>query len=645
MKKRDVENKITAGIREYCKLSNKERKEIWTKYIKQEDEYWACDYECTVKEPYMVYLVTCENIVTKESLVFHNIKDFLEYFGKKRNVYMWFHNAEKYDNYFTIAWLTKRQNNDYLYSLGSHLTIKCRQPYLDTDGRNGAIKNKEFLSVYNTIHILDSRKVLNSSLKAIGQTLGLTKGTDKKIETPLIGYKYNDNHWVIYNEYNEEVEVRKDSFKEALKSEGWLVYAKQDAHILAEAIRQYKMVEYLKDNKSTAAGIAWSQLMTYKPYEDYRKSLKEKYNKETYKFYKSELRKAVRAFKGGLSTGINFGKHNNVNRLIKTDNGYYLDYTSMYPSIYMNPEQYPLPQSVPCDHETDLYIIHFDRLVMDCKEDSFPLIKQRTDEKGVNASYYRTHFDGKVSLTSIEWEYVQEHYIIDFEQSHGFEKVYYEEHKVLEQALVKHGNYWYQVKLESTGTDAVKRAESKLMLNSVYGYLAFFEKEIELYKYDKEEDGTLVKILSDKSVTGLPYAEVAAAAFITAYGRVKLATDINKIGLDHVAGCDTDSLICFDLSLDELKERVQFTDESETEQLGLLKCEATFSQAKYIRAKTYCLADSEGNVIKTALAGSPYRFKRIENFNVGETYGSKEVVLGIGGCGIEYKVKTLGIEC
>ena len=89
------------------------------------------------------------------------------------------------------------------------------------------------------------------------------------------------------------------------------------------------------------------------------------------------------------------------------------------------------------------------------------------------------------------------------------------------------------------------------------GYLAFFEKEIDLYKYDKEEDGTLVKLLSDKSVTGLKYAEVAAAAFITAYGRVKLATDINKIGLDHVAGCDTDSLICFGLSLDELKERVQ----------------------------------------------------------------------------------------
>ena len=637
-------SKMQRKIQEYGKLSNKERKDIWTKYVKQEDEYWACDYECTVTEPYKVYLVTCENIETKESLVFYNIPDFLEYFGKKRNVYMWFHNGEKYDNYFTIAWLTKRTDRDYLYSLGSHLTIKCRQPYLDTDGRNGKIKNKDILEVYNRIHIYDSRKVLNSSLKAIGQTLGLTKGTDKKIETPLIAYKRSDKCWGIYNERTGTVKKRKDSFKEALKTEGWLDYAIQDAHILAEAIRQYKMVDYLKDNKSTAAGIAWSQLMTYEPYEEYIKSLKQTYNKEDYKFYKSELRRAVRAFKGGLSTGINFGKHNNVNKLIKTDNGYYLDYTSMYPSIYMNPEQYPLPQSVPCNHETNLYIIHFDRLVMDCKEDSFPLIKQRTDEKGVNASYYRTHFDGKVSLTSIEWQYVKEHYIIDFERSSEGEVVYYEEHKVLEQALVEHGSHWYQVKLESTGTDAVKRAESKLMLNSVYGYLAFFEKEIDLYKYDKEEDGTLVKLLSDKSVTGLKYAEVAAAAFITAYGRVKLATDINKIGLDYVAGCDTDSLICFDLTLDELKERVQFTDESETEQLGLLKCEATFSQAKYIRAKTYCLADSEGNVIKTALAGSPYRFKHIENFNVGQEYGSKEVVLGIGGCGIEYKLKTLGIE-
>ena len=71
---------------------------------------------------------------------------------------MWFHNGEKYDNYFTIAWLTKRPDRDYLYSLGSHLTIKCRQPYLETDGRNGKIKDKDILEVYNRIHILDSRK-------------------------------------------------------------------------------------------------------------------------------------------------------------------------------------------------------------------------------------------------------------------------------------------------------------------------------------------------------------------------------------------------------------------------------------------------------------------------------------------------------
>ena len=47
--------------------------------------------------------------------------------------------------------------------------------------------------------------------------------------------------------YTMSVQVRSRSektvLKEALKTEGWLDYAKQDAHILAEAIRQYKMVE------------------------------------------------------------------------------------------------------------------------------------------------------------------------------------------------------------------------------------------------------------------------------------------------------------------------------------------------------------------------------------------------------------------
>ena len=120
--------------------------------------------------------------------------------------------VKKYDNYFTIAWLTKRPDRDYLYSLGSHLTIKCRQPYLDTDGRNGKIKSKDILEVYNRIHILDSRKVLNSSLNAIGQTLGLTKGTDKKIETPLIAYKRSDKCWGIYNERTGKVKKRKRQF-------------------------------------------------------------------------------------------------------------------------------------------------------------------------------------------------------------------------------------------------------------------------------------------------------------------------------------------------------------------------------------------------------------------------------------------------
>lgn len=664
-------------FKNFLNADKKVRKQIIKDYNHQERQFFAADFECTTTEPFKVYIATVEDLLTGDSYKFYSIDDFIEFFSDKKDATVWFHNGSNYDNYFIIPYALKRHGTMKLRD-SDKLILKIKQPFVEVDARSGEIKfdkkTNNYKYVFNTVRFCDSRKIIQGSLEKIAPTVGLQKGGSKHIETPLIAYINSDTDWAIMNK-DSSISKQSRSFKEAMQTEGWEEYAVLDTHILAEAIKRYGLIDDARKNIYSASRKAWNELVSNCPeYEAHLKSLKQRYKQtkmvtlpngkkvsrttDIYKYYVSEQKAAQKAYKGGVA----WTNPMYANQLIECEGkGFYLDFTSLYPSIYMNSNEHPLPYTMPSkgNRKTDLYIIHLKNLKMICKPGKFPLIKNRTDVKTHNSKGYYAKFTGDISLTSVEWDYVVENYEIlnSDDDPYSYEVIYYERHYTLEKALRQHGEKWYKVK--ETATDEVERGTSKLYLNGCYGYLGFFQSERALYEYVLEEDEdrgqkALVKQLKeDKAHVGLSHVEMPAAAFITAYGRVKLAIYKNTIGLEHVAQSDTDSLIVVGMTLDEIREKIVVTTE-EDQKLGYLKIEHTFDKCRCIKAKTYCIANnktreeliaegsSETNIIKQACAGSNHKFKYFEEFVKGAKMRSKERVFGVGGVGIMNCVKVLG---
>lgn len=620
----------------FTELEAKERKQRYKEYLDQPIRYYVADFECTTKEPYQVYLVTIKEIGKGETLVFYDIESFIDYLSDKRECVVWFHNGDNYDFEFILPYAYKQKIQ---VKFKKSMQLKFFQPYMKVDLRNGKLKetkNGDYMKVSSTVHFLDSMKIVQSSIANIGEMLGLSKGMGD-VETPLVHYINSDKDWK-YNTGKEgtptyQEHVMTTSFKQALIEKRWTEYAIRDTEILEALAIEYDFIKHYDSSHLSIASIAFDSLLhTCPEYADFRHSFAKHIasldDKEAVKESLKKLNERAKlAYKGGIAwTNPLYADH-----LITTEHGYHLDYTSMYPGIYGG---YPLPYFEPSSVPTDLFIIHFEYLHATVKDGCFPLLKNRTDAKGMNSDYYLSEYNGPISLTSVEYQYLIDCY--DIHEIGKYEKVYYGRHTKLEKALKIHKDLWYHEKEIATGA---RKAYAKLMLNSCYGYLGFFNSERNKYKirYDKKENKIEKELLEDKTMTGLPYPEVPAAAFITAYGRVKLARDINAIGIDHVVCCDTDSLFIVDLDYDTIKSRVTIGDE-----IGQFKLEHTFKQIISIKAKTYCIANEDGVPIAQATAGSNYKFKHIENFKSGQVFYSTEKVRGSGGVGIKYKAKVLG---
>ena len=622
---------------EFSKKSPKERKQLYKAYCDQPTRYFVADFECTTKPPYKVYLATVKEIGIGETLVFYSIEEFLDYFADMRNTVVWFHNGDHYDFEFI-------RPAAYKYFIPIHndkgLSLHYKQPLQEVDKRNGALKldkkKHEPIPVQSDIRFLDSINIVRSNIKGIGEMLGLSKGMGE-VETPLVHYINSDTDWAYHTgqEYTDSYQehVMTTSFKQALIDNRWLEYAIRDTEILEALAIEYDFINLFNDKRLTIAKIGFTELLEGCPeYAEFRRNfaISMKNDEEGRKALESLNKKAKKAYKGGIA----WTNPLYANKLLSTLHGYHLDYTSMYPSIYGNPDSYPLPYFEPTSESTDLYIIHFDYIKAVVKDRCFPLLKNRTDEKTGNANHYLPKFEGPLSITSVEHKYMKECY--DILEVGNYEITYYERHRSLERALSNHLKHWYHIKETATGA---LRVYAKLMLNAVYGYLGFFNspKMQYRYQYDRENDMIIKEPRDKKAFVGMKYPEVPAAAFITAYGRVKLARDINAIGIDHVVCCDTDSLFIVDLDYDTICSRVPISDN-----LGEFKLEHTFTQIRSIKPKTYAIADDDGLVKAQATAGSNYKFKHIDSFIDGQQFVSLETVRGSGGVGLEYVFKTLG---
>lgn len=584
----------------------------------------ACDFECTTREPYIVYLVTVENVLTGEQQIFENLNQFVAYLSSIEDAYLYFHNGENYDFHFLQYWA-------YEYKQFKYKTNKYHQLEFELDTyqltKTGRIKKSKGKPVHKTIThtLVDTTNIFKLSLKELGEIVGLSKGLGH-IDTPLIAM-FNENGYAIDNGDGTYQGIR-EPFRDAIKRNEWDKYAMRDVEILAKVIKQFNVIDHVLNHKGTIASIAYSELLTYEPYAKQVESYDK--NKD---YLKATNKVAKQAYKGGIAW-TNSLYANQLIKCKKPFKGFHLDYTSMYPSIYIQSSKYPLPNNKPVpNHKLDknnlpeLYIIRYGYLKAKCKPGKFPLLKARTDaHKHQNSDGYYEVFEGPISLTKPEVEYLYANYEIIKEDN--VKIFYYEPNVELMNALRVHGLKWYEVK--NNPKNASEKLYAKMMLNTVYGYLGFYDKQVKTYDYSFN-DNHVEKHLKGNTVTGLSTAEVPAAAFITAYGRVKLANDINRYGIKNVICCDTDSLFV-----------INYVQIPSSNKLGELKLEHIFDEIISIKPKTYCIA-KDGKVLAQATAGSNYKFSNINEFKAGAIFESKERQVGKGGIGIVKVKKMLGV--
>lgn len=584
----------------------------------------ACDFECTTREPYIVYLVTVENVLTGEQQLFDNLNDFVVYLSTIEDSYLYFHNGENYDFHFLQYWAYKYKQFKYKTNKYHQLEFELDEYERTPTGRIKKSKGKPVLKTI-THTLVDTTNIFKLSLKELGEIVGLSKGLGH-IDTPLIAL-FEDDKYVIDNG-DDNFQLVNEPFREAIKRNQWDVYAMRDVEILAKVIKQFNVIDHVLNHKGTIASIAYSELLTYDPYAKQVESYDK--NKD---YLKAINTIAKEAYKGGIA----WTNPLHANKLIKCKKpfkGFHLDYTSMYPSIYIDSIKYPLPNNRPVPkHKLDknnlpeLYIVRFGYLKAKCKPGKFPLLKARTDAYNHhNSTSYRDDFEGPITLTKPEVEYLKSNY--DILEARDIKIFYYEKNIELMNALRIHGLKWYEKK--NNPANASEKLYAKMMLNTVYGYLGFYDKEVKTYDYSFN-DNHVEKHLKGHTVTGLSTAEVPAAAFITAYGRVKLANDINRYGIKNVVCCDTDSLFI-----------INYVQIPGSDKLGELKLEHIFDEIISIKPKTYCIA-KDGNVLAQATAGSNYKFDDIHQFKAGAIFESSEREIGEGGIGIVKVKKTLGV--
>lgn len=282
----------------------------------------------------------------------------------------------------------------------------------------------------------------------------------------------------------------------------------------------------------------------------------------------------VTSYKGG----INYVNPMYQNQWI-ADDVYVYDINSMYPWIYSS---MPMPdirtiKSVKSLHKDDLGFVMLTNITAKVKPNKMPLIKLKTGIKHPNSSHYQPTLkvDRLFVLTNLEYQYLLENY--DIEEMGPVQFLKADENKELHKAFKAFCKYWYKQKKDARKiNDGTKEWFAKLMLNSLYGKFGQFESQYENYHLTNH-NGILAKEDVSKYVDSMWDADLAVASYITAYGRVKLANDINEIGIERFCYCDTDSLHV----IGEAKELDVGVE------LGQWKLEGISTQSKFIQPKTY----------------------------------------------------------
>jgi hypothetical protein len=352
--------------------------------------------------------------------------------------------------------------------------------------------------------------------------------------------------------------------------------------------------------------------------------------------FTEELDKNIRlAYRGGFTW---------VNDRIQGEEigeGIVFDVNSLYPAMmYDKPLPFGEPIHFDGQYEDDrnfpLYIQHV-KCSFDLKEGYIPTIQIKKSRFRDN-EYLKTSNGYIVDLyvTNVDWELIQEHYIIeDLEYCSGFK--FRQKTGIFKEFIDK----WMYVKTTSEG--AIKQL-AKLILNSCYGKFATNTDVTGKIPYLKEDGSTAYKLPRDEETKEIIKETkdpiyTPMGVFITSWARHTTITTAQKC-FDRILYCDTDSI---HLEGTDIPDSI--ADIVDDKRLGYWKHEGTFKRAKFIRQKTYvedyfakwidtpegkkkkmCSPEeADTTIFEVKCAGMPDKIKEFvtfENFEIGfSSYG------------------------
>lgn len=526
----------------------------------------AADFETTTDpNDCRVWAACAVDIETLETVhISNSIESFFEWLQDKNTV-CYFHNL-KFDGEFILSYLLR---NGYRYS--DSREPKTFDALISDTGQWYSVtvifarQNKK----YQKVTFYDSLKKLPFKVETIAKAFDLEdrKGEiDYKKYRPL-GYELTENE--------------KD-------------YITKDCRIVAAALK----IQFSKGmKKMTTASDAlngYKEIIDVKNFDRWFPVLPVDLD--------TDIR---RAYKGGF-VYLN-PKYKDARGL----QGITLDVNSLYPSVMYDcvlPFGYPMyfegkPET---DEKYNLFIVRI-ACAFDLKPDHIPTLQLKNTRRFVETEYLTTS-DGDIvemTLTSVDLALLLDHYdVSSLRYINGYK------FKGVKGLFKDYIDYWGHIKATETGA---LRQLAKLMLNSLYGKFATNPRAVKKIPAIDRDD--LVQYTLDDPDERDP-VYTAMGAFITAYARNKTIRSAQTV-YDRFIYADTDSLHLIGYDVPEGLD-------VHPSNLGAWKHEGSFTDSKYIRAKTYM--ETIDGVDKVTCAGMPDNVKAkvtYDNFHTGSTFDGK----------------------
>lgn len=248
------------------------------------------------------------------------------------------------------------------------------------------------------------------------------------------------------------------------------------------------------------------------------------------------------------------------------------------------------------------------------KKDHIPCIQVKGSHR-FTATEYQTEISEPIDMmvSSVDLELWEEHYDLDILAYDGAWLF-----KAGRGMFTEYIDKWMEVKKNSTGG---KRALAKLFLNSLYG--KFATNPDVTGKYPVMVDNVVKLVMGPENTRDPVYT--AMGVFITAYAR-SVTIRAAQANYGAFAYCDTDSL---HLLLDDDPNNLDI----DPQKLGAWKHEYNFTEALFVRAKTYIERKEWRGVPfavehETHIAGLPVKVAKeltLENLIPGTKYDGKLV--------------------